>query len=126
MVKTLLIRYATPLAAAALAALAIAVLTQTVRLSAARDALDIARLKVEALAATVKAKDALIVAQNAGMQALKIETARRESASAAAAAMAKKEMAKAQDRQKAIAAAHVENTAEDAIRFLVEAGRSAE
>lgn len=98
-----------------LAALALAVFVQSVRLDAAHAAL---ASKTE----TVSALNHLMAAQNAGIQALKDEATHREALSAKAVASAKQSTERARARVASIEAAPVPADCQGAMQWLVTEG----
>lgn len=97
--------YRTALAVALIGALVLVLGVQTLRL-------DHADLKNEALAAQV-------AAQNAGIEAVKVEAAKRQDAAARAAKGAARALAKAEAHAARLEAAPVPQTCTEAVEFLV-------
>ena len=105
--------------ATVLAALALAVFVQSVRLDAARASL-------ASKAETVDALGRLMAAQDAGIQALKDEAVRREALSAKAVAAAKQSTERARARVVSIEAAPVPQDCQGAVQWLVTEGAKLE
>lgn len=102
-----------------LAALALAVFVQSVRLNAAHAAL---ASKTE----TVDALQSLMAAQNAGIRAMAAEATRREALSAEAVASAKTLQERARARVASIEAAPVPQDCQGAVQWLVTEGAKLE
>lgn len=105
--------------ATVLVALALAVFVQSVRLDAARASLT---SKTE----TVDTLNKLMAAQNAGIESLKVEAARREALSAKAVAAAKQSTEHARAHVASIQAAPVPQDCQGAMQWLVTEGAKLE
>jgi Tfp pilus assembly protein PilE len=122
MLATLLARllpYKATAILAVLAALALTIFVQAVRLDAAQASL---ASKTE----TVDTLNKLMAAQNAGIHALKEEAVRREALSAKAVASAKKLQERARARVASIEAAPVPQDCQGAMQWLVTEGAKLE
>lgn len=114
-----LIPYKVQVLAGVLAALALAVFVQGVRLDAAQASL-------VSKAETVSVLNHLMAAQSAGIQSLKDEAARREALSAKAVASAKASTERARARVASIEAAPVPQDCQGAVNWLVTEGAKLE
>lgn len=114
-----LIPYKVQVLAGVLAALALAVFVQGVRLDAAQASL-------ASKAETVDAMNKLMAAQSAGIQSLKDEATRREALSAKAVASAKASTERTRARVASIEAAPVPTDCQGAINWLATEGQKLE
>lgn len=104
----------TVIEAVVVCALTGALFVQGLRLNAARD-------EARTLVAQVSQLQAAINAQNAGIEVMRADTARRDQAATAAAKTAQKALTRAQARIAAIEGAQVPESCDAAVQWLVDA-----